>query len=221
MIRWTRRGARTPGRASSSPSILGRSLRPKRNSSRRVSPLRKLSHPNACSAPAALTEPTPEAQEAALAAGESLLAKGALGHNHFLFRRCAIEHALRLLDWNAAERHSEALLARMAPEPLPLWTYFARRGQLLARIGWGAVSDSDAAELSELRSGAAAVGLRIDALGDACDDRRSKPEPAARAPPLTRSSVRFGASCRWRLRPLSRRFRPFTGPILNACFGSN
>ena len=57
----------------------------------------------------ALTEPTPEAQESALAAGESLLAKGAVSHNHFWFRRYAIEHALRLLDWDAAERHAEAL----------------------------------------------------------------------------------------------------------------
>jgi tetratricopeptide (TPR) repeat protein len=115
----------------------------------------------------ALAEPTPEAQEAALAAGESLLAKGAFGHNHFQFRRFAIEHALRVLDWDAAERHSVALLARMAPEPLPCATYFARRGQLLARIGRGAASENDAAELSELRSSAAAVGLRIDALGEA------------------------------------------------------
>jgi tetratricopeptide (TPR) repeat protein len=115
----------------------------------------------------ALTERTPEAQEAALVAGESLLAKGAVGHNHFPFRRYAIEHALRVLDWDAAERHSEALLARTASEPVPYATYLARRGQLLARIGRGAASESDAAELSELRASAAALDLRIDALGEA------------------------------------------------------
>ena len=115
----------------------------------------------------ALTEPTPEAQESALAAGESLLAKGAVSHSHFWFRRYAIEHALRLLDWDAAERHAEALLLRMAPEAVPYGTYVARRGQLLARIGRGAASESDVAELSELRFSAAAVGLRIDALGEA------------------------------------------------------
>jgi tetratricopeptide (TPR) repeat protein len=127
----------------------------------------------------ALTEPTPEAQEAALAAGESLLAKGAVGHNHFWFRRYAIEHALRILDWDAAERHSKALLVRMAPEPVTYATYLARRGQLLARIGRGAASEGDAAELSELRLSAAAVGLRIDALGEALHDTRPRPEPAA------------------------------------------
>jgi hypothetical protein len=115
----------------------------------------------------ALTEPRPEAQEAALAAGEALLAKGAVSHNHFWFRRYAIEHALRLLDWDAAERHAEALLLRMAPEAVPFATYLARRGQLLARIGWGTASESDTAKLSELRLSAAAVGLRIDALGEA------------------------------------------------------
>jgi class 3 adenylate cyclase/tetratricopeptide (TPR) repeat protein len=115
----------------------------------------------------ALTEPTPDAQEAALAAGESLLAKGAVGHNQLWFRRYAIERALRVLDWDAAERHSEALLLRMAPEPLPYTTYLARRGQLLARIGRGAARETDAAELSELRLSAGAVGLRIDALGEA------------------------------------------------------
>ena len=117
--------------------------------------------------PSALTEPTLEAQDAALAAGESLLAKGAASHNHFSFRRYAIEHALRVLDWDAAERRSEALLLRTVPEPVPYATYVARRGQLHARIGRAAASESDAAELSELRLRAAAVGLRIDALGEA------------------------------------------------------
>ena len=116
--------------------------------------------------PSALTEPTLEAQDAALAAGE-FLAKGAASHNHFSFRRYAIEHALRVLDWDAAERRSEALLLRTVPEPVPYATYVARRGQLHARIGRAAASESDAAELSELRLRAAAVGLRIDALGEA------------------------------------------------------
>jgi class 3 adenylate cyclase/tetratricopeptide (TPR) repeat protein len=126
----------------------------------------------------ALTEPTLEAQEAALEAGESLLAKGAVGHNHFWFRRYAIEHALRILDWDAAERHAKALLVRMVPEPVPYATYVARRGQLLARIGRGVASEGDAAELSELRLSAAAVGLRIDALGEALHGTRPRPEPA-------------------------------------------
>ena len=74
---------------------------------------------------------------------------------------------MRLIDWDAVERHAEALLLRMAPEAVPYGTYVARRGQLLARIGRDAASESDVAELSELRLSAAAVGLRIDALGEA------------------------------------------------------
>jgi class 3 adenylate cyclase/tetratricopeptide (TPR) repeat protein len=111
----------------------------------------------------ALAEPAPEAQEEAISAGEALLAKGAVGHNHFGFRRYAIEHALRARDWDAAERHAEALLLRMAPEPLPYATFVARRGQLLARIGRGAAGESEAVELRELRASAAATGLRMDA----------------------------------------------------------
>jgi class 3 adenylate cyclase/tetratricopeptide (TPR) repeat protein len=115
----------------------------------------------------ALAEPSPAAQETALSAGESLLAKGAVGHNHFWFRRYAIEWALCAGDWDAADRHAEAILKRTAPEALSYSSYFARRGQLLACVGRGAASESHARELSELRSSAAAAGLRMDALGEA------------------------------------------------------
>ena len=115
----------------------------------------------------ALAEQSPEAQRAALAAGESLLAKGAVGHNHFWFRRYAIEWALRAEDWDAAEGHADALLTRMAPEPLSYPSAIARRGQLLARLGRGAAGEEDKVELSALRSSASAVGLRIEALAEA------------------------------------------------------
>ncbi len=115
----------------------------------------------------ALVEQKPEAQEAALAAGESLLAKGAVGHNHFWFRRYAIERALHAEDWDAAERHANALLRRMAPEPLSYSSYFARRGQLLARMGRAGASESDEKDICALRSSASADGLRIEALGEA------------------------------------------------------
>ncbi len=88
----------------------------------------------------ALLEQDREAQEAAIAAGESLLAKGAFGHNHFWFRRYAIEQALLTGQWDAADRHADALLARMSGEPLPYSSIVARRGQLLARRGAGAAT---------------------------------------------------------------------------------
>jgi tetratricopeptide (TPR) repeat protein len=122
----------------------------------------------------AILERDPAAQETALAAGESLLAKGAVGHNHFWFRRYAIERALCAGDWDAADRHAEALLKRTAPEPLFYSSYLVRRGQLLARMGRGAASESDSRELYELRSSAAAAGLRLDALGEAMRQGQEK-----------------------------------------------
>ena len=115
----------------------------------------------------ALLEQDREAQEAAIAAGESLLAKGAFGHNHFWFRRYAIEQALLTGQWDAADRHADALLARMSGEPLPYSSIVARRGQILARRGRGAATADDEIELNRLRAKAAEVDLRIDALGDA------------------------------------------------------
>jgi hypothetical protein len=91
----------------------------------------------------------------------------AVGHNHFWFRRYAIEWALRAEDWDAADRHVEALLKRTATEPLPYSSYLVRRGQLLASLGRGAVGESEARELSELRSRASVAGLRLDALAEA------------------------------------------------------
>ena len=96
-----------------------------------------------------------------------MLAKGAVGHNHFWFRRYAIEQALLVEDWGAAERQAEALLARTAEEPLLYATLIARRGQILAQIGGGTASQDDVRELAELRAKSAGLGLRIDALGEA------------------------------------------------------
>ena len=56
----------------------------------------------------ALVEDTREGRGAALAAGEALLEKGAVGHNHFWFRRYAIERALLDEDWGEAERQRQA-----------------------------------------------------------------------------------------------------------------
>ena len=115
----------------------------------------------------ALLEQDREAQEAAISAGESLLAKGAVGSNHFTFRRYAIEHALLTRQWDAVDRHANALLARLTDEPLPYSSIVARRGQLLARRGAGAATAEDESELDRLRANAAEVDFRIDALGDA------------------------------------------------------
>jgi len=114
-----------------------------------------------------LIETERSAREAALAAGEALLAKGAGGHNHFWFRRYAIEAALQAEEWYAAEAHADALARRTAAEPLPYSDLIVTRGRILARMGRGIARDKDAGELAALRAKAAAVDFRIDALREA------------------------------------------------------
>jgi tetratricopeptide (TPR) repeat protein len=115
----------------------------------------------------ALLERELKAQEAAIAMGESLLAKGAIGHNHFWFRRFSIEWALRNRRWDEVDSQADALVARTAIEPLPYSNLIARRGQLLARRGRGQATLEDDHELERLRTRAAKVDLRIDAMGEA------------------------------------------------------
>ena len=83
----------------------------------------------------AMLEERRDDQRAALTAGEALLAGGAVGHNHFWFRRYAIEHALLVQDWDEADRQAETLLRRMADEPLDYASRVAERGRLLAKKG--------------------------------------------------------------------------------------
>jgi class 3 adenylate cyclase/predicted ATPase len=114
-----------------------------------------------------LIETERSAREAALAAGEALLAKGAGGHNHFWFRRYAIEAALQAAEWNEAEAHADALARRTAAEPLPYSDLIVERGHILARMGRGTARDEEVGELAALRAKAAAADFRIDALRDA------------------------------------------------------
>ena len=114
-----------------------------------------------------LIETERSAREAALAAGEALLAKGTVGHNHIWFRRYAIEAALQAEEWNEAEAHADALARRTAAEPLPYSDLIIERGHILARMGRGTPRDEDLGELTALRAKAAAVDFRIDALRDA------------------------------------------------------
>ena len=114
-----------------------------------------------------LIETDRSARGAALAAGEALLAKGAVGHNHFWFRRYAIEAALQGEAWDEADANADALTERTAAEPLPYSDLIIERGHILARMGRGTAGDEDCRELGALRAKAAAADYRIDALGDA------------------------------------------------------
>jgi ATP/maltotriose-dependent transcriptional regulator MalT len=113
----------------------------------------------------ALLEDRQNDQEAALAAGAALLAKGSVGHNHFWFRRYAIERALLFEDWNEVDRQADALIMRMADEPLAYASFFAERAQNLAQIGRGQAIDAAEEKLKVLNMAAASNDMRIDALG--------------------------------------------------------
>jgi class 3 adenylate cyclase/tetratricopeptide (TPR) repeat protein len=112
----------------------------------------------------ALTTTDREERSAALAAGEAGLAKGTVGHNHFWFRRCAIESALLHEDWDEAERQADALLLRLA-EPLVFASCLAGRAHGLARRGRGNAAEADEKKLEDAMAVATAAGMRLDALG--------------------------------------------------------
>ena len=115
----------------------------------------------------ALLEDRHEDQEIALVAGEALLAQGCVGHNHFWFRRYAIERALLFEDWEEADRQSDALLLRMADEPLTYSSLVAERGHMLARRGRGEATEDDEDRLKATLAAARVIDMRIDALGHA------------------------------------------------------
>jgi hypothetical protein len=100
-------------------------------------------------------------RDAALAEAETLLARGAVSHNHLIFRRYAIEAALACADWDAVERHADALRAYTAAEPFPWAELIAARGRALAANGRGlpTCASTTMTELVRLRDEAARHGL--------------------------------------------------------------
>jgi tetratricopeptide (TPR) repeat protein len=114
----------------------------------------------------ALLEEQRSDQEAALSAGETLLGRGAVGHNHLWFRRYAIERALLLQDWDEADRQADALLLRVDEEPLAYASWVAGRGKALARRGRGGATEAAEDELKLILASAADADMRIQALGE-------------------------------------------------------
>ena len=114
---------------------------------------------------------------AALAEAEALLARGAVSHNHLIYRRYAIEAALASADWDGAGRHADALSAYTAVEPLPWADLIAARGRALAASGRGLPGrgPSTMTELARVRGEAARHGFAalLPALDAALAQRRS------------------------------------------------
>ena len=100
-------------------------------------------------------------RQAALAEGEELLAGGAVSHNHFLFRRHAIEACLRGGAWDDAERHAAALEGYASREPSPWTKFVVDRGRALAARGRQGREETPRADLARLRD----EGERLGHLG--------------------------------------------------------
>lgn len=107
----------------------------------------------------------PEERRALLGEGDRLLAAPTLGHNHFFFRRYAIDAELAAGRAEEARRHALALARYAEREPTPLTDLVVRRGVLLADAAMGRLTPAARAELSE--RGAIAKRLGFASLADA------------------------------------------------------
>ena len=101
-----------------------------------------------------------EERRAALAEGEALLAAGSVSHNYIFFYHAAIEAALGVDDWPAAERYAAALEDYTRPEPLPWADFITARGRALAAWGRGERGAATVQRLRSLRDQADSAGLR-------------------------------------------------------------
>jgi class 3 adenylate cyclase/tetratricopeptide (TPR) repeat protein len=123
----------------------------------------------------ALASDDPDVRRTALQEGEALLQAGAVSHNHFLFRRDAIEAFLEAGDWQGAERSAAGLAHYTRSEPLPFAEFYIRRGRALAARGCGR-SDTVvlATELDRLREEGERLGLwvALPAIETALDEMR-------------------------------------------------
>jgi hypothetical protein len=86
--------------------------------------------------------------ESALAEAQALLTAGAVSHNHFLFRRDAIEACIDRRRWDAAEHHALALEEYARREPSLFSAFYVGRARALVSYGRG---DRNAALIKELQ----------------------------------------------------------------------
>lgn len=101
----------------------------------------------------------PAERQALLGEGDALLAAPTLGHNHFFFRRSAIDAELAAGRAEEARRHALALARYAEREPTPLTDLVVRRGVLLADAAVGQLTPEGRAELSERGRAAERLGF--------------------------------------------------------------
>lgn len=128
----------------------------------------------------ARTSGDPTERDTALAEGEALLAAGAVSHNHFLFRRDAIEACLQGGAWDDAEHHALALEQYDSAERSQWTSFVAARGRTLAAHGRGLGPPGLAAELARLRAEGERLGHydALPALDAALSDPVAPPQRA-------------------------------------------
>ncbi|MDE5454380.1 AAA family ATPase [Bradyrhizobium sp. CSA112] len=107
----------------------------------------------------AVTSEDPVESLAALAEGEEILRKGAVGHNHLWFFRYAIDASLHSHDWDGAERYSAALEDFTLPEPLPWADFFVRYGRAAGAHGRCRTGQGATCELGDLLAEAERLGI--------------------------------------------------------------
>jgi predicted ATPase/class 3 adenylate cyclase len=91
--------------------------------------------------------------------GESILAKGCVGHNYFAFYRNAMETSLELGEWDEVDRYADALETYCKPEPLERYDVYIARARALGKVGRGGGDKQTLKGLFELRNRAKALGL--------------------------------------------------------------
>ena len=97
-----------------------------------------------------------------LAEAEDLLANGCVSHNYLFVHKDAIEVCLSTQDWDAAERHANALETYTRHEPLPWSDFTIARARALAAHGRAQRSDQLTFELQRLRQEARTMGYKLD-----------------------------------------------------------
>ena len=103
-----------------------------------------------------------KAQRRYLTEAEELLASGCVSHNYFFVYRDAMEACLSTQDWDAAEKHANALETYTSPEPLPWSEFLIARGRALAAHGRSQRSDELTFELERLRDIANEMRYKLD-----------------------------------------------------------
>ncbi|SAL13872.1 adenylate/guanylate cyclase [Caballeronia peredens] len=106
----------------------------------------------------------------ALAEGEALLVAGAVSHNHFLFRRDAIDACIDRRQWDAAAHHAAALEDYACRESSPFSEFFVARARALVSYGKGIRDTASTKELERLQRVGREGGFvhALEAIDRAC-----------------------------------------------------